>query len=69
MLNYKNVSKGKYQYSELTTDTDKDFSVRSSTGELWFMHVICDLVNEKKLSEQEFTNFFESVFIDDEFCD
>jgi hypothetical protein len=59
-LNYKNIGKGKYVYSEITGNNDDDSSVKSSIGDNWYLHVIADMVNQKVVSEQEFANFFEA---------
>jgi hypothetical protein len=59
-LDYKNISKGQYVNSELTESAVENSNVRSDIGDQWYLHVIADLVNEKKVSEQEFANIFQA---------
>ena len=59
-LNYKNIGKGKYVYSEISGSMDQNSSVKSNIGDNWYLHVIADMVNQKQVSEQEFANFFEA---------
>jgi hypothetical protein len=55
----------KMGYREISGDVDKDQSVKASKGNCWYLHCLCDLVNEGKLSDVEYNNFIQSDVIGD----
>jgi hypothetical protein len=59
-LNYKNIRKGHYRYSEISGNKDDDSSVKSNIGDQWYLHVLADLVSTNVLNEVEFMNFFQN---------
>jgi hypothetical protein len=61
-LKYKNIVKGAYVYSE-RTQTGKDQDAKC-VGDSWYLHCLATMVNEGKISVDEFNNFFENSISD-----